>query len=91
MVKESVEQWRQAQDRKRMVLAMEFIARHINDESIFWDVWAENGVADGDIPYGSFDTENVDDYYIEDEPYEDLCSTFRYCMKYAMEDGFCSF
>lgn len=75
------------QDRKRMVLAMEYIARHINDETIFWDVWATYGVADNDIPYGSFDTDNVDEYYIEDENYKDLVDTFMNCMTLAKKDG----
>ena len=77
----------QKHDRKRMVLAMEYIARHINDENIFWHEWLVNGVADGEIPYGSFDTNNVDEYWIEDEHYKELTQTFMFCMKQAFKSG----
>ena len=77
----------QKHDRKRMVLAMEYIARHMNDEEIFWGEWATYGVPDGEIPYGSFDTEYVDDYLIEDEHYEELTQTFMYCMKQAFKSN----
>ena len=83
--------YREKHDRKLMVLAMEYIARHINDENIFWDIWATEGVADSDIPYGSFDTDNVDEYYIEDEPYKELINTFIYCMTLAKKDGFTTY
>ena len=83
--------YKEACDRKRMVLAMEFIARHINDETIFWGVWAEEGVADDDIPYGSFNIDNVDEYYIEDETYKDLIDTFIHCMTLAKKDGFATY
>ena len=38
-------------DRVKMVKAMEYIARQVNDERVF-DYWLSLGVADGDIEYG---------------------------------------
>lgn len=64
---------------------MEFIARHINNEEIFWEWWATDGVADGDIPYGSCDINDVDEYYISH--YEELCEFFLRCMVLARKDG----
>lgn len=72
--------------RKQMVAAMEYIARHINDENIFMD-WISFGVADGDIPYGDLTTDNVDDYYVEDDEFKDLMLCFLRRMKEAYESG----
>lgn len=73
-------------ERAKMVLAMERIARCINDESVFYDVWLSLGVADGDI---SPDTtpEEVDDYYLEDDNFSELIGTFLKCMKHAYKEG----
>ena len=38
-------------ERKKMVLAMEFIVRQINDEEVFAN-WLALGIADGDLEYG---------------------------------------
>lgn len=73
-------------ERKMMVLAMEFIARHINDEEVF-SGWLMNGVADGDIPYGSFDPNDVDDYYTDAENLKDLTECFLNKMKAASKYG----
>ncbi len=72
--------------RKKMVLAMEFIACQINDEEIF-DRWLMGGVADGDIPYGSVDIENVDDYYTSDKNFKDLMDCFLDKMFRAYSSG----
>lgn len=72
--------------RKKMVACMEYIARQINDESIF-DSWLYVGVADGDIPYGDLSTENVSDYYVEDDNFRDLMSCFLRRMKRAYKSG----
>lgn len=72
--------------RAKMVLAMEFIARQINDEDVF-EHWLSSGVADGDIPYGSFDVDDVDEYYLEDDNFADLMSCFLIRMKRAFESG----
>lgn len=62
--------------RKKMVLAMEFIMRHLNDErDILW--WLEVGVADGDISINNLSNpDEVDDYYIEDETFAQLMGDF---------------
>lgn len=73
-------------ERAKMILAMEFIARQINDEDVF-DKWLMCGVADGDIPYSSFDLTDVDEDYINDSTFEDVMSCFLRCMKGAYNSG----
>lgn len=73
-------------ERKKMVVAMEYIARQINNENIF-DSWLYIGVADGDIPYGDLSTENVSNYYVEDDNFRDLMSCFLQRMKRAYKSG----
>ena len=43
--------------RKKMVLAMEYICRQINDEDVFMP-WLMCGVADGDLKYGEWDPDD---------------------------------
>lgn len=73
-------------ERKKMVLAMEFIARQINDEDEFMP-WLSVGVADGDIEYGSTDINEVDEYYVRDDNFKDLMSLFLRRMCGAWESG----
>ncbi len=73
-------------ERKKMVLAMEYIARQINDEDVF-EGWLMSGVADGDLNYGEWDCENVEDYYIEDDNFKDLMSCFLRRMVGAKRSG----
>ena len=72
--------------RKKMVLAMEYIARKVNDEDVF-EPWLVCGVADGDISRGSFDLEEVDDYYIKDDNFRDLMDCFLRTMARAKKSG----
>ena len=77
-------------ERIKMVKAMEFIARQINDELVF-DHWLTGGVADGDIEYGDL-TVNADDaelldYYLEDENFKDLMQLFLRLMASAKKNG----
>ena len=74
------------EERKKMVLAMEYIARQINNEEVF-EGWLISGVADGDIEYGDMDYENVDEYYIGDDTFMDLMSCFLIMMKGAWRSG----
>lgn len=79
-----------AVERIKMVKAMEYIARNLNDEEIF-EPWLSVGVADGDIEYGSLeitpdDIENLD-YYIEDDNFKELMALFLRMMKRANESG----
>ena len=73
-------------ERAKMVMAMEYIARQINNEDVF-ETWLMCGVADGDIKYGDFDISNIDDYYLDDNTFRGLMSTFLVCMKEAFRDG----
>ena len=76
--------------RVKMVKAMEYIARNLNDEDILYS-WLSVGVADGDIEYGdlevtSDDLENLE-FYAEDENFKDLMTVFLRMMKRANESG----
>lgn len=81
-------------DRIKMVKAMEFIARHINDEDVFWG-WLMEGVADGDIYYGDLGATPADcadelpylECYIEDRSFADLMDAFLWCMQRAYKSG----
>lgn len=73
-------------DRQKMVVAMEYIARHINSELTF-DYWLTLGVPDGEIEYGDFDYEKIDEFYIENETYKELLDDFLYVMKEAYKSG----
>lgn len=73
------------QERAKMVNAMEFICRQINDEEVFED-WLINGVADGDIEYGNL-TSEVDEYYLEDENFAFLMACFLRRMTAAKKSG----
>ena len=72
--------------RKKVVLAMELLARCINDEDVF-DGWLMCGVADGDIPRFSTDVGTVDDYYIDDSTLQQLMSCFLRRMNSAYRSG----
>ena len=73
-------------ERKKLVLAMEYIARQINDEGVF-EGWLITGVADGDLDYGEWDCEKVEDYYIEDDNFKDLMTSFLRRMARAKKSG----
>lgn len=79
-------------DRMKLVACMEYIARHVNDEELFWDTWETYGVADGDIPYGhipvsTYKEDNLE-YYIEDKNLRELIDTFLCVMHRAyVEDS----
>ena len=77
-------------DRLKMVKAMEFICRNLNDESIFYDIWLQDGIADGDIRYGDLDVNSEDgtlDYYIKDDNFADVMHTFIYCIWKCYKSG----
>ena len=77
-------------ERIKMVKAMWFITRNMNDEEAF-EGWLVDGVADGDIEFGSLDVKPTDaedlEYYLEDEHFADLMDTFLCCMKKAHKSG----
>lgn len=72
--------------RKKVILAMELLARQINNENIF-EGWLSNGVPDGDIPYGSLDTAHVDDYFVENKHFKELMECFLRRMVSAYKSG----
>ena len=76
-------------DRVKMVKAMEFIARQVNDEEVFFNTWLPLGVADGDIKYGdlSDDSEDVEFYLDDDEEFADLMGVFLDLMAGARRSG----
>lgn len=74
------------EDRVKMVQAMEFIMRQVNDEEVFMP-WLELGVADGDIEYGDFSSPLDDDYYTEDKNFAELMGLFLKCMARARKSG----
>lgn len=75
------------QERTKMVLAMEYICRQINDEDVF-DPWLMYGVADGDIEYGDLSGEDADlDWYIEDASFSELMTCFLNRMARAKASG----
>lgn len=77
-------------ERVKMVKAMEFIIRNINDESII-NHWLATGVADGDIAYGNLDVDIQDteelDYYTDETTFANLMHTFLSCIADAKKDG----
>ena len=79
------------EERIKMVKAMEFIARQINDEDVFYS-WLSVGVADGDIEYGDLqvtedDADNLEYYYSDDKEFADLMETFLRIMAKARKSG----
>ena len=76
------------EERKKMILAMEYIARQINDEDVFMG-WLMCGVPDGDIEYGSFDTEQIydEDSMLTDDGFRELMDCFLNRMVGAKKSG----
>ena len=77
-------------ERIKVVKAMEFICRQVNDEEVF-EEWLIDGVADGDIEYGDLSVTDDDidnlEYYTEDEHFCELMELFLSIMKSAKKDG----
>lgn len=77
-------------ERIKLVKAMEFVARQVNDEEVF-EGWLINGVADGDIEYGSLevieDDKEILDCYIGDEDFAELMALFLRVMNRASKSG----
>lgn len=77
--------------RIKMVKAMEFIARQLNDEYIY-ESWAVFGVGEDDIEYADLscdeETESEDfKYYIKDKEFSDLMELFIHLMARAKKSG----
>ncbi len=75
--------------RIKAVKAMEYLARQINDEDVFYE-WLSLGVADGDIDFGDLSEESNGDveFYVEDdERFAELMDVFLKCMTNARKSG----
>lgn len=84
-------------ERIKMIRAMEYIARQVNDEDVFED-WLRDGVADGDIEYGDLSVHDEDlsediwaglGYYIKDSDntFKNIMTTFLRVMAGAWKSG----
>lgn len=79
-------------ERIKMVKAMEFLARQVNDEEVF-EEWLMMGVADGDIEYGDLTiTKDLEDeealwYADDDKNFAELMETFLSVMSGAKKSG----
>ena len=75
-------------EREKMVRAMEFIARQVNDEELLYNRWLMYGVADEDIEYGDLNcSDNFDESYLEDDAFYNLMTCFLRTMVGAWKDG----
>lgn len=77
-------------ERTKMIKAMEFIVRQMNDMDEFM-TWLVYGVADGDIEYGDLsdtDNENSDtEYYTEDNNFSEIMELFLRMMSATKASG----
>ena len=77
-------------ERIKLIKAMEYIARQINDEDIFAG-WLYNGVPDGDVEYGDLtvgpDDEENFDFLCEKDEFSDLMGVFLRLMARAAQSG----
>lgn len=77
--------------RIKMVKAMEFIARQLNDEYIY-ESWAVFGVGEDDIEYADLSCDEEAEfedfkYYIKDKEFSDLMELFVHLMARAKKSG----
>ena len=76
-------------ERVKMVKAMEYIARQVNDELVS-ETWLTLGVADGDLDYGDLATgidNDIAEDYITDDCFSELMETFLIVMSRARKSG----
>ena len=77
-------------ERIKMVKAMEFIARQVNDEAVF-ESWLLCGVPDGDIEYGDLavleDDADLLEYELRDDDFAELMTLFLRLMRRAEKSG----
>ena len=76
------------EERTKMVEAMEYICRQLNNENHF-ESWLMNGIADGDIEYGDFAWGNpAAQWYAEDDDtFAELMGLFLRVMARAEKSG----
>ena len=77
-------------ERIKMLKAMEFIARKVNDEEVF-ESWLILGIADEDIVDGDLSVKQEDpedlEIYTIDEHFADIMDTFLNLMNAARDSG----
>lgn len=73
--------------RAEVVKAMEIIARCVNCEDYFWNMWAMSGVADGDINRDTPIEEIAEMGYCEDDEFKELMTLFLKLMWRASQNG----
>lgn len=77
-------------ERIKVIKAMEYIARQINDEEVFIH-WLVCGVPDWEVPYGDLTTDPLDGviewWYDDDDNYAELMRVFLDCMAAAKKSG----
>lgn len=71
--------------RARLVKAMELLARAVNDEDVF-ELWLQDGVADGDITDKTTPEEVAQMGYCDDAHFRAILSTFASLMRLATMD-----
>lgn len=81
-------------DRIKMIKAMEYIARQMNDENAFYFGWLQDGVPDGEIEYGDLsvkpedrDPDSLIGFMAQDNNFSELMRAFLWCMKTAWYKG----
>lgn len=75
------------EERKKLILAMEYVARQVNDEAVF-EEWLVLGVADGDVEYGDLEKVEAAEGYVEDEEsFAEIMQTFLNVMANAKKSG----
>lgn len=79
---------RNLEERRRAILAMEYLARQVNDETAL-ESWLMDGVPDGDIPYMTTDPAQVPDLddLAEPETFAGLLDAFTWTMSRARKSG----
>lgn len=70
--------------RSLIIRAMESLVCSVNNTELIL-LWRTEGVADGDIHLST--SNDVVEYYIEDNVFSELMDTFLYIMSRAQKDG----
>lgn len=70
--------------RKKVVAAMDLLARTINDDMVF-ERWLMNGVPDGELQ--KWEYEEVSEDFIDDKTLSELMGEFLEVMTRAKKDG----
>ena len=72
-------------ERVQVLRAMETIARCVNDEEVFCDIWLSDGIPDGEIDESTSDEELQ--YLAESRNFSEIMSAFLQLMVRAKKSG----